>query len=392
MQNTFKMKPYFLLSLFVFLILACNPKTEDQTVIIKPVKYQTVGYSTGIQIQTFPGVVKAEYEAKLSFKVGGTLNAVNIELGDRVRKGQLIASIDPIDYAIQADQARAQREGSVANVQSAEANIKSAESQLINARSTFDRVEKLYENNSVALSEYQQAKAALASSQAQYDASKAQLTSAKTQVTTSTKQVQAAGNQTNYTKLYAPMDGIITAVAVETNEGVGAGQVIAMLSSAGDPEIEVGVPEVLINKFKKGQELTIDLPSFPNQQFKGAVQKVAFAAGNSPTYPVIVSIDNSSKQIRPGMAANVTFTMGAQPTPEQQTLVVPAVSVGEDANGNFVFLINESENKTIVKKQAIKIGKLSAEGFVVTEGLSAGQKIAVAGLQTLLDGQEVRLQ
>ena len=384
------MKLYFPLFLLAFSLFACNEKTEEQTVLIKPVKYEEIGYSTGIEIHTFPGVVNAEHEIKLSFKVGGTLNAVNVELGDKVKKGQLIASIDPIDYTIQTEQAKSQKEGSEANVQSAEANVKSAESQLINSRSTYERVEKLYENNSVAISEFQQAKAGLASAKAQFDAAKAQLTSAKTQVTTAGKQVQAAGNQANYTRLYSPMDGIITSVMVESNEGVGAGSPIAVLSSVGNPEIEVGVPEVLINDFQKGQKVSVEMPSIPNQQFNGVIQKVAFASGNSPTYPVIVSIDNS-KQIRPGMAANVTFHFGNQES-KSTTLVIPAVSVGEDAKGNFVFLIDESGGKTVVKKQPITVGKLTSEGFVVTTGLSAGQKIAVAGLQTLLEGQEVKLQ
>jgi multidrug efflux system membrane fusion protein len=72
--------------------------------------------------------------------------------------------------------------------------------------------------------------------------------------------------------------------------------------------------------------------------------------------------------------------------------VIPAKSVGEDATGNFVFLIEESENKSIVKKHQITVGNLTSEGFAVEKGLSAGQKIAIAGLQTLLDGQEVKLQ
>ncbi len=391
MKNTLKMKAYFFLFFLAFSLISCSEKKEEPVAIIKPVKYKKIGYSTGSQIHSFPGVVKAEHETKLSFKVGGTLNTVKVELGDQVKKGQLIASIDPIDYTIQTDQARSQEEGSEANVQSAEANVKSAESQLINSRSSFERVERLYENNSVPISDFQQAKSGYASSKAQYDAALAQLASAKTQVTTAGKQVQAAGNQANYTRLYAPMNGIITSVMVEANEGVGAGSLIAVLSSVGNPEIEVGVPEVLINNFKKGQQVTVEIPSIPNQAFNGQIQKVAFASGNSPTYPVIVSVNNS-KQIRPGMAANVTFQFGNQQS-ATKNLVIPAVSVGEDAKGNFVFLIVDAGGgKTIVKKQPISVGKLTSEGFVVIKGLTVGQNIAVAGLQTLLEGQEVRLQ
>ncbi len=382
-------------SIFVFLIAmlslySCNENVQEQVINVKPVKYIEVGHSTGSKIHSFPGVVKAEHETKLSFKVGGTLNTVAIELGDRVKKGQLIASIDPIDYIIQTDQAKSQKKGLEANVQSAQANVKSNESQLINSRANFERMEKLYENNSIAISEFQKAKASLASAKAQHDASKAQLRSAETQVTTANKQVLAAGNQANYTKLYAPMDGIITNLMVESNEGVAAGSPIALLSSDGNPEIQVGIPEVLINNFAKGNKVTVELPSIPNETFQGEIEKVAFASGNSPTYPVIVSISNSNL-IRPGMAANVTFQLDSKPS-NSKSIVIPAASVGEDANGNFVFLIEENNSITKVKKRPVTVGKLSTEGFEVIKGLSVGQKIAVAGLQTLLEGQEVRLK
>ncbi|MBK8490826.1 MAG: biotin/lipoyl-binding protein, partial [Saprospirales bacterium] len=116
--------------------------------------------------------------------------SINVKLGKKVRKGQLIATIDPSDYKIQSNQAVSQNEGAVANA-------KAAEAQLISAKSTYDRVTKLYENNSVALSEYQQVKAAMDAAQAQYDA-------AKSQINTTNQQLKAAGNQVSYTRLVSP--------------------------------------------------------------------------------------------------------------------------------------------------------------------------------------------
>ena len=91
------------------------------------------------------------------------------------------------------------------------------------------------------------------------------------------------------------------------------------------------------------------------------------------------------------MAANVTFDFGDREA-SNTTLVVPANAVGEDSNGRFVFLIEGEGESAKVKKQAISIGDLTTEGFEIQSGLTLGQKIATAGLQTLLDGQEVKLQ
>ncbi|MEL7003749.1 MAG: efflux RND transporter periplasmic adaptor subunit, partial [Bacteroidota bacterium] len=103
-----------------------------------------------------------------------------------------------------------------------------------------------------------------------------------------------------------------------------------------------------------------------------------------------IEITNATKSIKSGMAANITFDFS---NGGGQLLVVPAKSVGEDSKGRFVFLVDDKGDKTgIVKKHHIEVGKLKPDGFEVTSGLSIGQKIAVAGLQTLLDGQEVKLQ
>ena len=145
-----------LLLMLVLALSACGGENEvDQSdeVSLRPVRYQTIGFAQNGAQHTYSGVAQADQLSKLSFRVGGTIRSVNVKLGDRVRRGQLIATIDPSDYSIQADQAVASEKG-------AEANLQSAETQLINARSTYQRIEKLYENNSVPLSDFEQAKSA----------------------------------------------------------------------------------------------------------------------------------------------------------------------------------------------------------------------------------------
>lgn len=359
-------------------MLACSEEPVETTKKIRPVKYAKVESTTGTESHTFSGVAKAQNETNLSFKVAGTLSSVNVQLGDRVKKGQLIATIDPSDYNIQTNQAISQKEGSVANA-------KAAETQLINAKATYDRVSKLYENNSVSLSEYQQAKAGLDAAQAQYDA-------ANTQVNASEQQVKAAGNQVSYTRLVAPMDGVITAVQVEANEIVNAGFAIATISSLERPEVEVGVPEVFINKINKGQKVSITLSSAPGQEYKGVVDQVAYASGNAPTYPVIVEIDKSNEAIRPGMAANVTFQLAKNGGKNNPIMMVPIEAVGKDETGNYVYVLNEGENGIYTaEKRVITIGELLPEGFALKSGLEGGELVATAGLKALMNGMEVKL-
>ena len=109
---------------------------------------------------------------------------------------------------------------------------------------------------------------------------------------------------------------------------------------------------------------------------------------------MVVNVLEPSQAIRSGMAADVSFsftqsTDAAVTTPR---LMVPAKAVGEDANGRFVFLLEQQGQSHVARKQTITIGALTADGFEVTSGLSDGQLIATAGLQTLLDGQTVKLK
>ena len=383
----------FLTLLFlVFSFASCEDKANENIKKIRPIKYAKVDQSTGLETHTFSGVAKAQNETNLSFKVAGTLSSVKVELGDLVKKGQLIATIDPADYNIQTNQARSQKEGSIANVQSAEANAKSAETQLINAQATYDRVANLYENNSVALSEYQQAKAGMDAAKAQYDAANSQVKAANTQVSSADQQVQAAGNQVSYTRLVSPMNGVITAVHVESNEVVSSGKVIATVSSLGRPEIEVGVPEIFINKIKKGQKVNITLPTSPGQIFEGLVDQVAYASGSSPTYPVIVDLNKSVDQIRPGMAANAEFIFSNNSIEEKSKMIVPIEAVGKDNEGNFVFVLNKKSDAIyVVEKKLIIIGELLPEGFELIKGLDGGELVATAGLKSLMNGLEVKL-
>ena len=138
----------------------------------------------------------------------------------------------------------------------------------------------------------------------------------------------------------------------------------------------------------------ISFPALGPGSFEGRVTEVAPSVdASTATYPVRVGVAQPASTIRTGMAANVTFDLDDQ-TPASPTLVVPANAVGEDAEGRFVFLIEgEASGSTAsVRKQHVTVGELTTEGFVVESGLTAGQAIATAGLQTLLDGQQVRVQ
>jgi RND family efflux transporter MFP subunit len=359
------MKSFLTLLLVLALVTGCKNR-ENKEESLKPVKYEQLAYSDGIYSYTFSGAVKAEHETSLSFKVGGTLNLVNVKFGEKVQKGQLIASIDPTDYKIMEEQAMAQKSG--------------AESQLINARSHFERIEKLYENNSVALSEYEQAKASLEAAESQLAAAELQL--------------EAAMNQVKYTKLYAPASGIISAINSEINEVVQAGLTVFVMSSDDeyDMEVQVGLPVRYIKDIQNGDEVEIRISSI-DDTFTGTVTEIGYTSSNTGvTYPVTISLDTQgNKSIRPDMTAEVTFKIGS--SSQQSFLVAPLKAIASGVDGNYVFrLVADKEDGTyIAEKVTIELGAITKDGYIIREGLNEGDLVAVAGLRSLYEGRKVKL-
>ncbi|WP_247666414.1 efflux RND transporter periplasmic adaptor subunit [Aquimarina sp. MMG015] len=356
-----------LLMVLTFLIFsACKDKEIIKEEVLRPVQYQVVGTSDTQNIRTFSGVTKAGDEIELSFRSTGIITTLDIKVGQKINKGDLIAKLDNV-------------QANLAYEQSVSA-LNSAKSAMNTAKSSLDRIKSLYEKGSNSLSDYESAKNSYQSALDQYESAKRN------------KGIQQS--QISYGYIKAPKTGIIAAKNSELNENVSAGQVIAILNAGDHTNVEVGLPENVINKVKLGMIPDISLSSLEDKKFNGTVIEIAPIVGEgSATYPVKIDITDPAKEIKPGMTASVTFNFSSDQDQSDATLIIPVKAVGEDGEGNFVFLITAEDGSiAVVKKHRIEIGELTTNGFKIKKGLSEGQKIATAGLQTLLDGQKVKLQ
>lgn len=355
--------PTLLLSLIVILLSACTEEKQKAPTPIRPVKYQQVELHGASKNRTFSGSARTEKIINLSFRSAGIITELNIKIGQKVDKGQLLAKLDSVQARLSYEQASTQ--------------VNSTESQMNTAKLNLNRLRSLYEKGSASLSDFESAKNGFKTAQESYEAAK--------------RGLEIQGEQIKFGYIYAPDDGIIASVTAEKNENVTPGQVIAALNAGTEMEITLGLPESVINGVTENMEVEVSFTALPNQKFVAKVTEVAPAVDvNTATYPVKVALANPSDLIKSGMASNVTFDFGNQKS-EARELIVPANAVGEDSNGNFVFVIEGESDKATVKRQTVTIGHLTAEGFEIISGLNPGQKIATAGLQTLLDGQTVRL-
>ena len=345
---------------------SCKSKEEKKEEIIKPVRYEIVGKANAQKVRSYSGVASASNEIELSFRTSGTISVLKAKVGQRVKKGDLLMRLDNV-------QAKLAYEQSVSA-------LKSALSAMNTAKSSLERSKALYEKGSHSLSDYETAKNAFQSALDKYESAK--------------RKKDIDQSQINYGFIYAPKDGVLASVDISINETVGSGQVVAVLNAGNDVNVLVGLPENAINKVAIGMDTEVSFSSIEGKTFTGNVIEISpIVDANTSTFPIKIDIPSPGDAIKPGMVANVSFTFGSSESKGSNQLVVPVKAVGEDGNGNFVMLIESSDNKTgVIKKQSIVIGELSNDGFIVKSGLTEGQLIATAGLQTLLDKQKVKLQ
>jgi len=355
-----------LIMILVGISSSCKNKEEKKAEIIKPVRYEVIGKMNAQKIRSYSGVASASNEIELSFRSSGIITKLNAKVGQRVKKGELLMKLDNVQAQLAYEQS--------------ESSLKSANSSMKTAKSSLERSRALYEKGSHSLSDYESAKNS-------YQAALDKFESAK-------RKKDMDQSQIEYGYIYAPKGGVLAAVDISSNETVSSGQIVAVLNAGDEVNVIVGLPENAINRISIGMSTKISFASIGGTSFTGNIIEISpIADANTSTFPVKIDIAQPVASIKPGMVANVEFTFGSKENAGSNQLVVPVKAVGEDGGGNFVMVIESDDNKIgVVRKQIIEIGELTNSGFIVKSGLIEGQKVATAGLQTLLENQKVKLQ
>ncbi len=345
------------------LLVSCQKAEEVTEPVIRPVRYTRISSTGGTRLRTFSGTARAGMESKISFKVAGTLVSLPIKVGDVVRKGQIIAALDPKDNEIEK--------------QEAEASLARAQAEARNAAANYDRVRQLYENQNASRNDL--------------DAARASAESAEATVRSERTKLDQARLQLSYTRLLAPVTGSIASVDVEINENVQAGQTVALLHSGSSIEVEVAIPESLISEIRKGSLVTVIFDALPGKDFSGTVTEVGVGAVQfATTYPVTVRLTGRNSEVRSGMTAEVTFRF--ESSDQRKRFLVPPVALGEDREGRFLFVVEPADpGYGNVRRKEVTVGELTSGGVEVLSGLEDGDLVVTAGIGSLTDNAKVKL-
>lgn len=351
------MKPLILLSLLAPLLAACGAR-EPATAPARPVLTQVVAPGAAMTRDVYSGEIRARHETDLGFRVGGKLVARTVDAGSRVRKGQVLARLDPEDARLTAQSAVSQRA--------------SAESELALAQAELDRNAELLSKKFISQSAFDVKQNALAAARARAEQARSQAT--------------LASNQAGYTTLVADADGVVVSAAAEPGQVLAAGQPVLKLARDGEKEVVLNAPESQLGRFKVGQAVGISLWAAPSQTFAGRIREVAGGADPvTRTYAVRVSAIDAPREAQLGMTANVLFAAGS----DANLVLLPLAALTRERDAPAVWIVDPATRK--VKLRPVTVGQYREDGVTITAGLAAGDVVVTAGVHKLRADQEVRL-
>jgi multidrug efflux system membrane fusion protein len=336
---------------------ACS-RQEPPPEPVRAVKVVQVGVSGFQSGYEFAGEVRPRVESRLGFRVGGKLTQRQAEVGQKVKAGTLLAQLDPQDYRLAADVARAQ--------------VAAAQTNRDLAAADHKRYVTLREQNFISGAELERRETTLKAAQAQLDQAQAQLA--------------AQGNQARYTTLVADVSGVITAVEAEPGQVVAAGAPVVRIAQDGPRDVVFAVPEDKVAGMRPGSEVAVRLWA-SNTPLAGKIREVAASADPvTRTYPVKVSLDAAAQ---PPLGATVTVVPQSLAHAGLQVIKLPTSALRQEGKGSAVWVLEPSSMK--VRLQPVEVATADGNDAVIAAGVQPGMLVVAAGVHVLAPGQKVTL-
>ncbi|HMK87562.1 MAG TPA: efflux RND transporter periplasmic adaptor subunit [Steroidobacteraceae bacterium] len=332
------------------------------------------------------GYVVARRQATVASKITDKMVELDIEEGDHVKEGQVIAKLDDTNIRASLEAARAQLEYAKAGLAETQVN-------LANARRDYERQKSLLKGHYVS-------QAAVDNSQTAMDALAAQLVTQRSNIEVAERNVEVAERNLADTIVRAPFSGVITVKAAQPGEIVspisagggftrtGIGTIVDMDSL----EIQVDVNENFINRVVPDQHVSARLNAYPDWQIPAHVIAVIPTADRSKgTVTVRIALDQKDPRILPEMGVRVSFLADSSAEGNARPAVglslPPSAVQGSDSVG-VIYVVHDST----VERRAVKLGAVSAERIIVLSGLTAGERVAAGDLTRLKDGAKIHVE
>jgi len=349
-----KSRPLAVLALLP-LLAACDQAISAPPQAVRPVQVEHVAFQSEAPGHDFVGVVRARRETDLAFRIAGKIVSRNVNVGDVVRAGDVVARIDAGDLELQ--------------VQSAQAELAAATSNLADASADEARYGNLKTRGAVSLADYDHKKAARDEAVGRLDRAQ--------------RALDLARNQLAYAELKADVDGVITATLAESGQVVAIGQAVARLAHHGEMEAAVALPETWLEQARSAQA-SVRLWSDPRRRFGAHLRELSPQADPATrTYAARFSIENPDQSVALGMTATLTLSQSAQ----APTAKLPLAAILNRGKGPTVYVVDPAG---ALELRPVTVASFSGDAALVTAGVSDGERVVTLGVQKLEPGQKVR--
>ncbi len=394
------------------------------TISVAPVRVETGGASSGDTVLSASGYVVAHHKIAVGAKVMGRVAWIGVEKGDRVQEGQVLVRLEDTEFRAQVNQAQANLAASQARLDRLrtgsrpeeklkdKAAVLQAEANLKNAEAEYQRTEALFRSGVASKSDFDRAlaqrdtAAALVQSARQSSAMtdigprKEDISAAEAEVRQMKAALDYANTQLAATEIKAPVTGTVLERIVERGEmvspsafgGSGARTSVVDLADLTDLQVELDISQTDFARLTPSQRAEIIPEAYPNLRFTGFIAEIAPEANRAKsTVQVKVKVENPNEQLRPEMNARVNFLSDKTPSSDSKTIarvLVPKAAVVKKDNAAFVFVVKGNK----VEQRTIRTGEETGDAYVVLDGLSGNESVAVTEVEKLRDGNRVKVQ
>ncbi len=341
--------------------------TGDETV--RGLVTSVISSATSTITRRYPGVLEPSEITSLSFEVGGKLGRLDLSIGQRVSKGELIAQLDDEKF-------RAAIKNRQAAVEEAEATLQQAEDDL-------ERSEELLERGVVT--------------RVDRDNDRTEVLTSRAKLKQAQENLVTAQEDLEDTKLFAPFDGVVNSVDVDSFDTVNAGTLIISLYEATSYEVSFSVNFETVNQLGLGHPAKVRLSDSPDTFLEAKVSEIGERADAVASFPISVKLVDTLGTFRAGMAVEVSFELDvlggkgfllpiSAAIPEGE---IPETSGPTDPSPVSVYIYDPSDST--VRKKEVTMAGLQENKFVIVDGLNEGDRVAIAGVSFLHEGMKVKL-
>ena len=357
------------IALILLELVSCSKHegpAETRAVTVKGVGVEAVKAAAMPELLEVTGTVRSKTSAVVSPRVPGMIAVMKVKEGDRVKKGALLAILDAKENLANADAAGSATEEAKRAVDEAVARKNLAVTQ-------FERYKNLFKSDVVSRQEFEV-------KETEKELAVQGVARAQARLKQAQEQAKSAGAVADYTRMTAPISGIITSRAADLGATVFPGQPVFTLEDESGYQLELAIPESAVAKVRPGTPVNITLDAVASTVSTRIAEIVPSADPASRTFTAKVPL--AANNLKSGMFGRGSIPVGAA----VEKISVPRRSIVERGAITYLWVVDSAN---IAKLRIVKTGRSSGDQTEITSGVAAGERIAVSGLDKLLDGAKV---